>query len=138
MRGRMLQQEMAVATLQCTAPSGGRALEVMYTQFLSKFSGDLATNARALRSLREYADAPPPGILRVAAFGDSFVHGDEVDDVSNWAALIDVFCVKHASVIDTRRIPGHDGLAELGDKQNDFIAIDEPLFRSYLAHPIAR
>lgn len=52
----------------------------------------------------------------------------------NWATLIDVFCIKHASVIDTRRIPGHDGLAGLGDEQDDYIAIDEPLFRAYLAH----
>jgi len=47
------------------------------------------TNARGLRSLREYADAPPPGVLRVEAFGDSFVHGDEVDDASNWAAVLE-------------------------------------------------
>jgi hypothetical protein len=40
-----------VATLQCQAPSGGRALEAMYTSFLSKFHGDLATNARSLQQL---------------------------------------------------------------------------------------
>jgi hypothetical protein len=50
-RGRMLQQEMAVATLQCQTPGGGRALEAAYTSFLSKFTGDLATNARSLQQL---------------------------------------------------------------------------------------
>jgi hypothetical protein len=52
----------------------------------------------------------------------------------NWEALIDVFCIKHASVLDTRRIPGHDGLAGLGNEQDEHIAIDEALFREYLAH----
>ena len=50
-RGRMLQQQMAVATLQCQAPSGGRALEAAYTSFLGKFNGDLATKARSLQQL---------------------------------------------------------------------------------------
>tara|TARA_Y100001970_G_scaffold290297_2_gene423594 strand:+ start:7678 stop:9087 length:1410 start_codon:yes stop_codon:yes gene_type:complete len=54
-----------------------------------------------------------------------------------WADIIDVFCVKHASVIDTRRISGFDGLAELGDDRSEFIAIDEAVFRSYLAHLLA-
>lgn len=47
------------------------------------------TNARGLRSLREYDDAPPSGVLRVAAFGDSFVHGDEVDDAAAWTAVLE-------------------------------------------------
>lgn len=59
---------------------------------------------------------------------------EELAERWNWPSLIDVFCIKHASVIDTRRIPGHDGLAELGDKQDEYIAIDESLFRDYLAH----
>ena len=50
-RNRMLQQEMAVATLQCQTPGGGRALEAAYTTFLSKFTADLATNARGLQQL---------------------------------------------------------------------------------------
>lgn len=51
----------------------------------------------------------------------------------SWAALIDVFCTRHASVLDTRRIPGHDGLATLGEGQNEFISIDEVRFRRLLA-----
>jgi len=50
-RGRMLQQEMAVATLQCQNPGGGRALEAAYTRFLSKFTADLSVNARGLQQL---------------------------------------------------------------------------------------
>lgn len=51
MRGRMLQQQMAVATLQCQTASGSRALEGAYTSFLTKFNGDLANNARNLNQL---------------------------------------------------------------------------------------
>jgi len=54
-----------------------------------------------------------------------------------WADIIDVFCIKHASVIDTRRIPGFDGLAQLGDDRSEYIAIDEAIFRNYLAHLLA-
>ena len=51
MRGRMLHQEMSVATLQCQTAGGSRAFESQYAQFLSKFNGDLATNASALQTL---------------------------------------------------------------------------------------
>ena len=52
--------------------------------------GPVATqNAQATRSLRDYATTPPPGVLRIAAFGDSFVHGDEVGDGEEWTALVE-------------------------------------------------
>lgn len=51
-----------------------------------------------------------------------------------WPAIIDAFCTKHASLLDTRRIPGFDGLAALGEKRDQYLAIDEPLFRAYLSH----
>ena len=43
------------------------------------FSNDREhVNAQGLRSTREYAPVPAPGVLRIAAFGDSFVYGAEV------------------------------------------------------------
>src|SRR5262245_52216672 len=36
-RGRMVQQEFVVATLQCQNPGGSRAFEGSYASFLSKF-----------------------------------------------------------------------------------------------------
>jgi hypothetical protein len=51
MRARMLQQEMSVVALQCQNASGGRAYEPQYASFLTKYQGDLATNARALQEL---------------------------------------------------------------------------------------
>jgi hypothetical protein len=50
-RGRMLQQEMAVATLQCQTAGGGRALEGSYASFLSKFKPELTSNASSLQQL---------------------------------------------------------------------------------------
>jgi hypothetical protein len=52
-RGRMLQQELSVATLQCQTAGGARAFEQLYSNFLSKFtaSGELAANARAIQQL---------------------------------------------------------------------------------------
>lgn len=46
-------------------------------------------NAAGLRGAREYARTPRAGVLRVAAFGDSFVYGAEVDSGASWAGLIE-------------------------------------------------
>ena len=50
-RGRMLQQEFVVATLQCQNVNGSRAYEGLYGSFLAKFQAELATNARSLQQL---------------------------------------------------------------------------------------
>src|SRR5690349_2082996 len=51
-RARMLQQEMAVATLQCQTADGRRALDAEYTTFVtSKFRSELSSNAQALQQL---------------------------------------------------------------------------------------
>ncbi len=49
--GRMVQQQMVVAALQCQNPNGTRAYEGQYAAFLSKFQGELATNSRNLTAL---------------------------------------------------------------------------------------
>src|SRR6185295_7069335 len=36
------------------------------------------SNSRSLRATREYELQPPPDRVRIAAFGDSFTHGDSV------------------------------------------------------------
>jgi hypothetical protein len=41
-------------------------------------------NSIGLRSTREYAAAPAPGALRIAAFGDSFVYCNEVANEEAW------------------------------------------------------
>jgi hypothetical protein len=46
-------------------------------------------NALGLRSERDYAPVPAPGTLRIAAFGDSFVYGNEVSGPDTWASYIE-------------------------------------------------
>jgi len=46
-------------------------------------------NRQGLRATREYAPAPAPGVLRVAAYGDSFTHGVGVTDEDTWEARLD-------------------------------------------------
>jgi hypothetical protein len=44
------------------------------------------TNEAGLRAEREYPPEPPPGVRRLAAFGDSFVHCDEVNLEDCWTS----------------------------------------------------
>lgn len=57
---------------------------------------------------------------------------DELGDSWNWPAIVDEFCKRHASVIDSRRIPGHNGLTRLGQNRNQYISIDEAEFKAYI------
>lgn len=50
-RGRMVQQEFTVVTLQCQTAGGARAYEQQYAAFLSKFQSELAANASGLQQL---------------------------------------------------------------------------------------
>ena len=42
------------------------------------------TNRYGIRASREYALQPPPGTLRIAAFGDSFTHASDVPNGETW------------------------------------------------------
>jgi len=46
-------------------------------------------NSQALRSRRDYVQSPPPGVPRIAAFGDSFVYGSEVLTDQAWTSIIE-------------------------------------------------
>ena len=51
--------------------------------------GDMyRANAQGIRADREFARVPPPGTLRIAAFGDSFTHGDEVPNEDTWQEIL--------------------------------------------------
>ncbi len=51
-----------------------------------------------------------------------------------WPAIIDTFCIKHATLIDSRRIQSFDGMTKLGDNLDQHLEIDEDLFKSFLNH----
>ena len=59
---------------------------------------------------------------------------DEYRDNWNWDTIINAFCIKHASLLDTRQIPGHDGMTTLGSDKNQWLEIDEQIFREFLTH----
>jgi hypothetical protein len=46
-------------------------------------------DSRSLRSKREYDAMPPDGVLRIAAFGDSFVYGSEVSTDECWPTVLE-------------------------------------------------
>lgn len=46
-------------------------------------------NSAGIRSDREYTLEPPDEVVRIAAFGDSFTHGDDVDNESTWSAMME-------------------------------------------------
>ena len=48
-------------------------------------------NSSGFRSSKEYALTPPPGVLWVSTFGDSFTHGDDVKNEDTWQAKMEQF-----------------------------------------------
>jgi hypothetical protein len=48
-----------------------------------------AVTIQGLRGRRLYPERARPGVTRVAAFGDSFVYGNEVSDSDSWCAIVE-------------------------------------------------
>lgn len=96
-------------------------------------------NASCSKPFQSFLDAHPQ-IYMIPAYQLMYLYPhwrdwtEELKDNWNWHAIIDRFCVKHASVLDSRKIPGHDGLATLGETQDQWLEIDETLFRDFLFH----
>lgn len=51
--------------------------------------GSYRATPQGLRGDRVYDSLPPPGVVRVAAFGDSFTHGDDVPNPETWTARLE-------------------------------------------------
>ena len=51
--------------------------------------GRIASNSIGARGRREYARPRPPGVVRVATFGDSFTWCDQVDDDETWQVALE-------------------------------------------------
>lgn len=47
------------------------------------------SNSQGIRGNREYALEPDSGVFRVAIFGDSFTHGNDVENDSTWPAQLE-------------------------------------------------
>ena len=46
-------------------------------------------SVQGLRGTVVYAEAPPPHLFRIAAFGDSFIYGNEVDTPDSWPVYLE-------------------------------------------------
>lgn len=73
---------------------GGRGRDVVDGQLGWRYRAGFSNarnqiSAQGLRGAREYTEQPPAGVIRVAAFGDSFVYGNEVSDEHAWASVVD-------------------------------------------------
>jgi hypothetical protein len=54
--------------------------------------GDDVINSQGLRSKHAYSKSPHARTLRIAAFGDSFVYGNEVGTADSWPSLMEESC----------------------------------------------
>jgi hypothetical protein len=72
------------------APSGGRLLAFDSTlgwRYRASYTdAHNTTNGQGVRAARLYTPTPRACTVRVAAFGDSFIYGNEVDDQDAWSA----------------------------------------------------
>ena len=59
---------------------------------------------------------------------------NELTDNWTWDNIIDRFIHQHASVINSKKIPGFNGLNQLGPKKNESLSIDEQEFQTCLVH----
>ena len=59
------------------------------TEPASRRTRDLTSNSAGMRSSREYALEPPETGPRLAAFGDSFTHCDDVENDECWTAQLE-------------------------------------------------
>jgi lysophospholipase L1-like esterase len=62
-------------------------------------NGQYTTNAAGLRADREYTLDPPGEMVRIAVFGDSFTHGEQVNNGETWPDQLDAM-LDEAEVIN--------------------------------------
>ena len=53
------------------------------------FDGRLTTNSMGMRSAREFSETPAADTIRIAAFGDSFTAGADVNDNEVWTQVLE-------------------------------------------------
>ena len=97
----------------------------------------VATFRAGTKILQSYLDQHPnilmiPGYPLLYLYPHWSTWRQQFSSDFTWERAIDLFCEKHASVLDSRQIPGFSGLERLGPHKDEHIEIDEQLFRSSL------
>jgi len=90
-RRRFLAEQSAMVGRWISEPARRERLHAtLGWEYRPGFESDTDhVNAQGLRATREYTLDPPPGVVRVAAFGDSYVYCNEVSDADTWPAVIE-------------------------------------------------
>jgi len=97
----------------------------------------VATARAGTKVLQSYLDEHP-NILMIPAYPLLYFYphwdtwSEEEGPDFSWERAIELFCEKHASVLDSREIPGLSGLERLGPGMNEHIQIDAEVFRTSL------
>lgn len=66
----------------------------------SSTDGSIHINSAGMRGLDEYDPVRPEGVLRVAAYGDSFTFGDQVADADCYPARLEVLAREHGATLE--------------------------------------
>lgn len=97
----------------------------------------IALNGGGSKLFQSYLDAHPE-VYNIPAYPMLYFYPhwetweEQYQDVWNWDTIINIFCIKHASVIDSRNIVGINGLDMLGEGRDEYAAIDSGEFRRHL------
>ena len=97
----------------------------------------IAANAGGTKVLHSYLDDHPQ-LYSIPAYPMLYLYPhwktwqEDLKEQMSWDKIIDLFCERHASVIDSRKIPATNGLNHLGENKNEHIEINEQEFRSIL------
>jgi len=94
-------------------------------------------NGSGSKLLQSYLDGHPqiymiPGYQLMYLYPHWYQWKEELKYYWNWNIIIEALCLKHSSIIDSRNIPAHDGLRELGENRDQWIEIDVNFFKSFL------
>jgi hypothetical protein len=52
------------------------------------------SNSQGIRADKDYSEKPDTGVIRIAVFGDSFTHGNEVDNTETWPAQLEKLLIE--------------------------------------------
>ena len=79
-----------------------------------------------------------PGILMIPGYPLMYLYPHwatwtaEAGQDFTWEQAINLFCEKHASVLDSRRVPGLTGMVGLGERRDEHTGVNEEEFRAHM------
>jgi len=82
-------RDILVRVINGEAKYIGYSREIGWTTLPNGDNDLYRANSQGVRGTRDYASAPPQDSLRIAAFGDSYVHGDDVPNSEAWSIIME-------------------------------------------------